>query len=143
MTMIIVVVLIAASLLRTTPRRPSLCYRPRKPAFREWDGKGSLLSFVISLNLFRRHLNESQRAMVAAKLAELEQGANQHRSIDLPSQAQAAEMLNVSRPSVQRARKIRESGDEKLIADVESGKVTVSAAATVASSISGNADTPH
>jgi len=38
-------------------------------------------------------------------------------------------MLNVSRESVQRAKKVQESGDEKLIADVESGKVTVSAAA--------------
>lgn len=58
---------------------------------------------MASLNLHRRHLSESQRAMVAAKLAALPVGANQHRSIDLPTQAQAAEMLNVSVPSLKRA----------------------------------------
>ncbi len=38
-------------------------------------------------------------------------------------------MLNVSRRSIQRAQKVQESGDVKLVAAVESGKVTVSAAA--------------
>jgi len=102
------------------------------------------VSFVISLNLYRRHLNESQRAMVAAKIATMSEGRpSETRSIDLVSQDDAAEMLNVSVPSVKRAKKVQESGNEKLIADVESGKVTVSAAATVASSISGNARTPQ
>ena len=94
------------------------------------NGKGSLVSFVVSLNLHRRHLNESQRAMVAAKIATMQQGARTDiRSIDLKSQTQAAEMLNVSVPSVKRAKKVRESGDASLIAAVESGEVTVTAAA--------------
>jgi len=38
------------------------------PKFQEWDGKGSLVSFVVSLNLHRRHLNSSQKAMVAAEI---------------------------------------------------------------------------
>src|SRR5262249_48153808 len=44
------------------------------PEFREWEGPGSLVSFVVSLNLHRRHLDESQRAMVAAKIANMRQG---------------------------------------------------------------------
>ena len=68
--------------------------------------------------------------MVADKLTMLKHGQRADRSIDLSTtQPQAAEMLNVSVSSVKRAKKVRDSGDEKLIADVEAGKVTVSAAA--------------
>ena len=53
------------------------------------------LSFVISQNLRRRHLDESQRAMIAARLANLLQGQRHDRvegSIDLST---AATLLNV------------------------------------------------
>jgi hypothetical protein len=90
------------------------------PIFREWDGSGSLVSFVVSLNLHRRHLNESQRAMVAAKIANIPQGKHDV-PIGTSSQPEAAEMLNVSVRSVKRAKKVQESGDASLIADVEAG----------------------
>jgi hypothetical protein len=39
------------------------------PVFRELEGgAGDLLAFVISANLHRRHLSESQRGLVAARL---------------------------------------------------------------------------
>lgn len=37
------------------------------PRFVEWDGIGSPIAFVLSRNLHRRHLNESQRAIIAAR----------------------------------------------------------------------------
>ncbi len=99
------------------------------PTYRKWNGKGSLVSFVVSLNLHRRHLDASQHAQVADKLTTLKKGRPLNTSKDVfTTQPQAAELLNVSLASVQRARKVRESGDEKLIAAVESGEVTVSAA---------------
>lgn len=36
------------------------------PRFVAWDGRGTPLAFVLSRNLHRRHLNESQRAIIAA-----------------------------------------------------------------------------
>ena len=53
--------------------------RPGLPAdpvtdFIMWDSEGSVVAFVVSLNLHRRHLNESQRALVAAKIANMRQG---------------------------------------------------------------------
>lgn len=42
-----------------------------EPAFQKWNGQGSLVSFVVSLNLQRRHLNSSQRAFVALEVERL------------------------------------------------------------------------
>ena len=39
------------------------------PTYREWDGVGSLVSFVASRNFERRHLTSSQRAIVAMDVA--------------------------------------------------------------------------
>ncbi len=91
------------------------------------------VQFVLSLNLHRRHLSESQRAMVGAKLANLGHGQRPDRSIDLSTtQPQAAEMLNVSVPSIKRARDVIAGGSPELVHAVEAGNVSVSAAADVA-----------
>jgi ParB-like chromosome segregation protein Spo0J len=102
-----------------------------EPTFTAYTGDNPI-AFVISLNLKRRHLDESQRAMVAAKLATLRRGDNQHSPIGEPSQAKAAELLNVGKRSVERAREVIDSGAPELAQAVERGKVSVSAAADVA-----------
>jgi N6-adenosine-specific RNA methylase IME4/ParB-like chromosome segregation protein Spo0J len=92
------------------------------------------LGYVISLNLKRRHLSESQRAMVAAKLATMAQGARTDLSpIGEKSQAEAAQLLNVGKRSVERAKEVHELGAPELQAAVERGQVSVSAAADIAS----------
>jgi N6-adenosine-specific RNA methylase IME4 len=104
------------------------------PSFRTYQGDDSrLVSFVVSLNLHRRHLSESQRAMVAARIARLPLGANQHGgSENFPTQAEAAVMLSVSDRSIRSARKVHDSGVPELAQQVEAGKVAVSTAATIA-----------
>ena len=97
----------------------------------DYDGDDPL-AFVISRNMHRRHLTESQRAAAAAKIAKLpphrpEKGANLHPSVE-----QAADMMNVSERSVQTAKKVIERGAPQLVAAVDAGKVSVSAAAKVA-----------
>ncbi len=92
------------------------------------------VGFVVSLNLRRRHLDESQRAIVAAKLANLSDGQTKSgASIEAAvSQNDAAQMLNVSRSGVQRARAVIDDGAPELVEAVEHGRVSVSAAADVA-----------
>ena len=66
-----------------------------EPRFLEFDGDDPL-AFVLSLNVHRRHLDESQRSMVAAQLATMKQGTRTDLSpIGEKSQAEAAALLNV------------------------------------------------
>lgn len=104
-----------------------------EPVFEEYDGNDPL-AFVISRNLSRRHLDESQRAMVAAKLANLKEGRpSETAQIYAVSQSDAADRLNVSRSSVQTAKAVIEKGEPELIEAVERGDIPVSVAAKVAS----------
>lgn len=89
-------------------------------------------SYVVSLNLRRRHLNESQRATVGAKLANLENGQHSSANLHGTSAAEAASLVNVSERSVKTARSVVTKGAPELVEKVEQGKVSVSAAADVA-----------
>ncbi|MEH3108973.1 MAG: ParB N-terminal domain-containing protein [Agrobacterium cavarae] len=104
------------------------------PRFKDFNGNDPI-AFVVSLNLKRRHLTESQRAMFAGKLANLGKG-NLSKSANLPispvSQPEAAKMLNVSERSVRTAKQVQKSGAPELIQAVEKGEISVSAAALFA-----------
>jgi hypothetical protein len=41
------------------------------PKYQEWDGVGSLIGFILSLNLRRRHLTASERAAIGAEIEPL------------------------------------------------------------------------
>lgn len=111
------------------------------------------LSWVISKNLKRRHLTESQRAMIAAKLATFRFGDNQHKEgspigppsaqlfesevsaieVEAPvSQSDAAALLNVGITSVKRAKTVQEKGTPELKHAVETDQVAVSVAEKIA-----------
>ena len=98
----------------------------------EYEGD-DLIGFVLSLNLHRRHLNESQRGMVAANIANLDNG--QHSSsanLQSTSRHEAAEKLNVSERTVNNAKKVQSEGLPELADRVNEGTLPVSSAAFIA-----------
>jgi ParB-like chromosome segregation protein Spo0J len=100
------------------------------------------LRFVIAKNISRRHLSESQRALLAAQIADLAHGGNrkldQPANLPGPTQAEAAEMLNVSERSVRTARKVLKGAEPDDIEAINSGKASVSG---VANKLSGKENT--
>src|SRR5262249_46944878 len=96
-----------------------------EPNFTVYTGDDPL-AYVISLNLHRRQLNESQRAMVAAKLAKLAHGQRQSGQLAaVPTQGQAATILKVGERNVRRAREVLDHGTPELAQAVERGDVAV------------------
>ncbi|MGO1541409.1 MAG: DNA N-6-adenine-methyltransferase [Luteimonas sp.] len=95
-------------------------------------------AFVVSLNLHRRHLDESQRAKVAAKLANIAQGqfiGNQHvpsANLQTPavSQSRAAELLNVGTRTVAAAAKVERDSPE-VFEQIGTGGLSVNLASQV------------
>jgi N6-adenosine-specific RNA methylase IME4 len=97
-----------------------------EPHFEEFDGEDAV-AFVVSKNVARRHLDESQRALAAARIATLQRGGNQH-SEGLPI-GRSSQLLNVGERSVHRARDVLDQGTPELIEAVERGQIAVSKAA--------------
>jgi ParB-like chromosome segregation protein Spo0J len=97
-----------------------------------WD---EAVSYVASVNIQRRNLNESQKAMVAAELANLRRGRpgkNPSAEGNI-SQSMAAKAVGVSLPSVERAAKVLKHGIPEVQEMVRSGELSVSAGANIAS----------
>lgn len=106
------------------------------PRYEEFTGSDPV-AFVISVNERRRHMTTSQRAMVAAGLANLPVGKppkgnsakrqNFFSSIASLTVAALANKLQVSKRNVARAKKVK-AADPALAAQVTAGTVTVGAA---------------
>jgi len=101
------------------------------------DGTFDPYKWVLSMNLRRRHLTDSQRSMIAGKLANLKQGGDRKsqkiKSAIEPLNTidQAATMLNVGKASVKRAKQVLDQGSKEIIEAVEQGELPVSLAAKV------------
>ena len=93
------------------------------------------LAFVVSQNIARRHLSESQRALIGARLANLPHGVRSDRAANLPvsavTQADAAKMLNVSERGVRAAKAVMDRADPAVFKAVEQGRLAVSRAAEI------------
>lgn len=86
---------------------------------------------VVSINLHRRHLTDSQKALIAGRLANLNVGANQHTA-GAVTQKEAAEELGISVDSVQRGKQVLMKGVPQLISAVESGVLDITNASRIA-----------
>jgi N6-adenosine-specific RNA methylase IME4 len=119
------------------------------PEFVKYEGPSegaALLSFVLSKNMARRHLNESQRALVAARCIELvppppapaaTKKSSAKRVANLPPAERKARdvagvALNVSGRSVQHAVTALKKAAPEVVRALERGEVAVSAAAELA-----------
>lgn len=111
-------------------------YPRREFGSQEGDGTDPL-AFVISHNLTRRHLSESQRAQAGTRLANMQRGGDtvSEHSANLRkgqvSTADAARMLNVSPRSIETARSVQSKAPE-ISPLVDDGSISVSLASKVA-----------
>ena len=93
-----------------------------------------LPKFIVSMNLHRRHLSDTQRAMAAADMANMYAGENQFTAEVgqiCTTSAEAAAIWNVSLRTLKSARKVREHGSAKIIDACRQDEVAVSDAAAV------------
>ncbi|EJN15716.1 transcriptional activator, adenine-specific DNA methyltransferase [Bradyrhizobium sp. YR681] len=97
------------------------------------ENDAEALAFVLSKNLNRRHMSESQRAMVAADLATLRRGGDRSKApIGALTDRQAADTLKVSERSVERAKGVKRAAVPEVVEAVKSGDLSVAAAAEIA-----------
>lgn len=122
------------------------------PSYRTWDGKGSLVLFVMSLNLHRRHLTAGQKAAIGAEIEPLlakeakerqraaggdrrSEKARQEKTVvarvpqpimesEPKAREQAAKLVGTNSRYVQDAKAVRDKSPE-LHEKVKAGKVTL------------------
>jgi len=112
-----------------------------EPRFRTWDGAGSLVSFVVSMNLRRRHLNSSQRAVCSLDALEMLEAEAKERKLATLKQGdivpdtqlfaergeareQTAQLFNTNRQYVSDAKKLQQEAPD-LLERVKTGEITI------------------
>ena len=95
-----------------------------EPRYVEFEGKDAA-AYVLSQNLIRRHLGPSERAMVAARMANLKWGQRADRVEGQICLSTAAKLTGVSERSVKSAKVVLEHGVPELQEAVIRGRLAV------------------
>jgi hypothetical protein len=97
------------------------------PRFRDLNGDGDPLAFIISANITRRHLTESQRAIIAAKLVGMNRGGDRKSEGRAEGRTlqQAADAVSVSRRSAATAKQVLKEAPPQEVEKIERGEKTV------------------
>jgi ParB family chromosome partitioning protein len=107
-----------------------------RPAFRTWSGKGSLVSFVVSMNLHRRHLSKSQSAVVALDVLPMLEAEAKARMMagrapdptqkiaDGEAREQAAGLFHTNRQYVSDAKRLQQQAPD-LLEQVKVGEKSI------------------
>jgi len=117
-----------------------------EPRFKTWSGEGSLVMFVVSMNVRRRHLTSGQCAVIALEILPILEKENEeirrkkisiagstskfemNQLIDssqtVMSTEQAAEILQTNRQYVSDAKKLKENAPD-LLEQVRTGEKTI------------------
>jgi hypothetical protein len=109
------------------------------PAFRDFNGEGDPLDYIVSMNLVRRQLTASQKALAVAKIADLPRGNPNLKSSKTPTNSNSAQMRNkttaevakeveVSPRTVEQAKKVLREAPKETVEKVERGEKSVATA---------------
>lgn len=110
-------------------KRLKLPYKTKSLAF---VSKDEVKLWMLRNQMGRRNLSDGQRAMLAAKVANLAHGERKSDTQICVSQSEAAEEFGVSTRTVSAAKRVLDKGTPELQAAVTNGEVSVSAAAELA-----------
>lgn len=111
-----------------------------EPRFRDFNGDGDPIDFIVSVNIKRRHLTASQKAMVVAKILDLPRGNPKLKSAKTPTNPKsaqnaelktvhrAAEEIDVSPRTIGQAKQVLREATNETVEKVEQGKKSLAAA---------------
>lgn len=111
-----------------------------EPRFREFNGDGDPIDYIVSVNVKRRHLTASQKALVVAKILDLPRGNPKLKSSKIPTNpksaqnaelrtvAQAAKDVDVSPRTVGQAKQVLHEAPKETVEKVERGEKSVATA---------------
>ena len=104
-------------------------FKLKEENFRTYSGSDPL-GLVVSANLHRRHLTESQRALIAARIVTTKLGDNQFNKPGITNK-QAAAMLGVSQAIVKMAKDVEAKATPEIKEKVLKGELRLGAAKEV------------